>query len=98
MEPTRDEFLEEMRQWRDATRYVSDTTAIASNRHGKNIVAMGRAAIPWLLYLAQLDPCRCVLIALRQITGVDPVAPGDEGRLDAMAAAWVGWGMRRGHI
>ena len=35
--------------------------------------------------------------ALRTITGADPVAPEDRGRMERMAAAWVSWGREHGY-
>ena len=36
-------------------------------------------------------------VALRTITGADPVAPEDAGRMDRMSAAWVRWGKEHGY-
>jgi len=98
MEPTRARFDAVLLQWREATSHLSSTTAIAAHPFGRDIITMGRDAVPWLLERAKLDPCHCVLLALHEITGVNPIAPGDEGHFDKMTAAWVGWGQRRGYL
>jgi hypothetical protein len=34
--------------------------------------------------------------ALKAIAGVDPVAPEDRGRVEAMREAWLRWGREQG--
>ena len=35
--------------------------------------------------------------ALPEITGVDPVPPGDRGNIVNMSEAWLAWGRERGY-
>lgn len=61
------------------------------------IIGMGRAAVPLIL-----DEMRSRgghwFVALAAITGENPIAPDDRGRVRAMTDAWLRWGAGRGYL
>jgi hypothetical protein len=61
------------------------------------IITLGPPVIPLLLQDLQREPAHW-FEALKAITGEDPVAPADWGRIPAMTAAWLSWGRARGLI
>jgi hypothetical protein len=62
----------------------------------QEIVGMGPAVIPLLLKELQKGTGHWHR-ALRRITGVDPVPPGDRGNIDKAAQAWLRWGKEQGY-
>lgn len=78
--------------WRDETAGLSSLHAIAEHPSLRSIVAMGDDAVPYML--RELARGRGGLVlghALHQITGAQPVATADAGRLDTVRAAWLAW-------
>ena len=63
----------------------------------RSIIAMGPTAVPWLLDRLQENPNHW-FVALRTITGVNPVPPESRGRFKEMTAAWLEWGRREGFV
>lgn len=84
-------------EWREATRYESSTTALATHPAYQRIIGLGPAVVPLILSELDREPNHWFW-ALRAITGEDPVAASDRGRLAAMAAAWLAWGRANGWI
>jgi hypothetical protein len=67
------------------------------SEHYQNIIGMGPPVIPHILAEFEARPDHWAW-ALRVITGQDPVPAEAEGKLKAMARAWVDWGRARGLI
>ncbi len=63
----------------------------------RQIVELGPAVVPLLLRELERRPNHW-FAALRALTGADPVAPADRGRLGVMAEAWIKWGKERGYL
>jgi hypothetical protein len=63
----------------------------------QSIIAMGPIAVPWLLDRLQINPDHW-FVALRIITGVNPVPPESRGRFKEMTAAWLEWGRKEGFV
>ena len=63
----------------------------------RSIIAMGPTAVPWLLDRLQENPNHW-FVALRTITGVNPVPPESRGRFKEMTAAWLEWGRKEGFV
>lgn len=83
--------------WRDETAGLSSLRAIAEHPSLRAIVSMGDDAVPYLL--RELARGRGGLVlghALHMITGAQPVAAADAGRLDTVRAAWIAWAAERG--
>lgn len=83
--------------WRDETAGLSSLRAIAEHPSLRSIVAMGDDAVPYLLREFARGRGGLVLgHALHQITGAQPVATADAGRLDTVRAAWLAWAAEHG--
>ena len=84
-------------EWeRDRPRGVDITQMIAHPAY-QSIIAMGPTAVPWLLDRLQENPNHW-FVALRTITGVNPVPPESRGRFKEMTAAWLEWGRQEGFL
>lgn len=84
-------------EWRQDTRYLSSTSAIATHPAYQRIIGLGPQVIPLILSDLQREPGHWFW-ALSALTGENPVAPADQGRIKAMAAAWLKWGTANGWI
>ena len=62
----------------------------------RQIIAMGRPAVPLLLAELQREP-DWWFAALKEITGADPVPPASRGKLPEMTSAWLNWGRSNGY-
>jgi len=85
-------------QWERETGGCSNPHKRVAHRAYRGIVAMGWAAVPFLLdeLTASEDPDAWGP-ALREITGeCISLAPGESGRLDRVAAAWLALARTRG--
>ena len=84
-------------QWREESQYMSNTGQMTLLKSYLGIIGIGEPAVPLLLEELKRDPDYWFR-ALEAITLEDPVPPEDKGRLDRMAAAWIDWGVRSGHL
>lgn len=83
--------------WREETAALSSLHAIAEHPSLRSIVSMGDDAVPYLLREFARGRGGLVLgHALHQITGAQPVAAADAGRLDTVRAAWLAWAEEHG--
>jgi hypothetical protein len=83
-------------EWEQAVAYLSDSTRREAHPAYRAIIALGPAVIP--LLLADLERThRHWFGALAELTGANPVAPGDAGRIRRMAEAWARWGREHGY-
>lgn len=81
-------------EWRQGTALMSSVTDIVLHPAYQRIIGKGRSALPFLLHSLEKHPEHWFW-ALRAITGVDPVAPEDVGRVKKMTEAWVQWGRQQ---
>lgn len=84
-------------EWKDQSRYLSNTAQMAMLRPYQRIIGMGPPAVPLILDELRREPDQWFW-ALEAITGANPVPPDDAGKVRAMARAWVEWGERQGYI
>ena len=63
----------------------------------RQIVGMGWAVVPLLLSELRRKPDHW-FIALKEITGENPVPASGEGNVRMMADAWVRWGVAGGYL
>lgn len=99
-------------QIREHGKQIERDTALCSgfiNYHPsyQAILAMGMAAVPWLLkdlqdytncsYMADV-PVWYWIVALRQITGEMPWDKRDAGRFDRIAKNWIQWGIDHDYL
>ncbi len=84
-------------RWKDETRYLSSPTAICTHPAYQRIIGLGPQVIPLVLAELHREP-RQWFWAMRALTGENPVAPDDQGRVQAMADAWLTWGRENGWV
>ena len=88
-------FRELVRQWKKATAFVSSTTEIVIHPAYQQIIGMGSEALPLIFFELRRQPSQWFW-ALKAITGEDPVALADRGKVRRMAQSWLEWAERRG--
>jgi hypothetical protein len=93
----RGRFEDLARRWKEATRYSSSATEMATNPAYQQIIGMGPAAIPLILEELRKSPDHWFW-ALTAITGADPVPAADRGNVSRMAAAWLEWAGAHGYV
>ena len=86
-----DRFQRLAAEWRRDVGPLSSVSKITQHPSYQAIIALGRDVVPLILRELERQPDHW-FAALRALTGADPVAPEDRGRMDRMAAAWIHWG------
>lgn len=94
-ESLRDEFAALAQQWKEETAGDATGTAILLHPAHQRIVGMGQPALPLILEDMREHGGHW-FAALRAISGQNPVAREDQGRVRKMQAVWIEWGRRRG--
>jgi hypothetical protein len=89
------EFRELSTLWRQETMMVSSTSETTTNFHYYRIIALGPDVVPLILRDLQENGGQWYL-ALRALTGENPVDAEDRGNIRKMKAAWIDWGKSRG--
>lgn len=84
-------------EWRQDTRYLSSSSAIATHPAYQRIIGLGPQVIPLILSDLRREPGHWFW-ALFALTGEDPVDPADRGKMQAMTTAWLNWGRETGWI
>ena len=84
-------------QWRENSRYLSNTAQIAMLAPYQRIIGMGLPAVPLILEELRHEPDQWFW-ALEAITEENPVPPEAAGKVKLMAEAWLEWGQRKGYI
>ena len=82
-------------EWKDQSRYLSNTAQMAMLRPYQRIIGMGQPVVPLILEELQREPDQWFW-ALEAITEENPVPPDSAGIVRTMAQAWVDWGRQRG--
>jgi hypothetical protein len=90
-------FTQLAEQWRQETRFLSSTSAIATHPAYQRIIGLGPQVIPLILAEMQHKPGQWFW-ALTSLTGETLVPPSDAGRMTAMTEAWLKWGSDNGWI
>jgi len=75
-------------EWRNATRFLSSSGAAAEHPAYRAIIALGSGVVPLILTELAIAPDPW-FAALRELTGADPVPPGDRGRPLVAAEHWA---------
>src|SRR5437868_5714577 len=81
--------------WKQRSRYLSNTAQMAMLAPYQRIIGMGTDAVPLILQELQREPDQWFW-ALEAITDEDPVPPEAKGKVAQMAQAWIEWGKQRG--
>lgn len=84
-------------EWRERSRYLSNTAQMAMLRPYQRIIGMGRPAVPLILAELRREPDQWFW-ALEAITGENPVPPDAAGQVQRTAEAWIDWGLDRGYL
>jgi hypothetical protein len=92
---SREDFNRLAAEWKSQTELLASPSRIAELHAYQAIIALGPAAVPLILDELQHEPDHW-FVALRRITGEDPVPKDARGDIDRMAQAWLDWGRRRG--
>ena len=82
-------------RWLEATKFTSSLSEMTLHPTYQAIIALGAPVVPFLLRELDSHPAHWFM-ALRMITGDDPVPSNARGRLHAMAKAWLDWGKQHG--
>lgn len=82
-------------RWKAETETLSDPVAMFMTPTYLEIIGLGPAAIPMLLDELANEPDHW-FVALRAISGKDPVPPAHRGHISAMTTHWLNWGKRQG--
>ena len=85
------------RDWKQQSRFLSNTAQMAMLGTYQRIIGMGMAAVPLILEELQREPDQWFW-ALEAITEANPVPPADAGKVKLMAQAWLDWGRQHGFI
>jgi hypothetical protein len=93
--PIEAHFRELVRQWKEATRFVSSTHVMVSHPAYLAIIGMGKEALPLLLDELRREPDHW-FIALEAITGTNPIPPSVRGNVEEMTHAWLAWAEQHG--
>ena len=84
-------------QWKKESRFLSNTAQMALLTPYQRIIGMGTTAVPLILEELRREPDHWFW-ALEAITEENPVSAEDAGRVPAMTAAWLRWGIERGFV
>lgn len=96
-ESERERFLRLAAEWKDQSRYLSNSAQMALLRPYQRIIGMGLAVVPLILEELEREPDQWFW-ALEAITEENPVPPEANGVVRLMAKAWVDWGRQQGYI
>jgi uncharacterized protein (DUF1778 family) len=89
-------FMQLVERWRRETRGISSTTELSIHPAHQQIIEMGEAVVPLLLRELEKKSGQWFM-ALKTITGEDPVPPEFRGRTQEMIKAWLEWGRKKGY-
>jgi len=90
-------FRELVVEWQAEVAPLSSTTARVQHPSYREIITLGPAVVPLLLRELEQRPNHW-FAALKSLTGADPVAPSDRGKIGPMTEAWIKWGKEHGYL
>ena len=93
----RERFLRLATEWKQQSRYLSNTAQMAILKPYQRIIGMGWSAVPLILEELRREPDQWFW-ALESITEENPVPPDAAGFVRRTAEAWINWGSERGLI
>lgn len=85
------------KQWENGVEGYSSTAQIFEHPAYQEIISMGIQVVPLLLKELKNNPIFW-LLALKEITGVNPIKPEHRGKIKLMAEAWLEWGRTQGYV
>jgi len=90
-----EQFRRLAEEWRNATALHSSSSKRYNHPAYRAIISLGQPVIPLLLRDLSTNRNHW-FVALKSITGIDPVAPADAGHIDRMIDAWLKWALEQG--
>ncbi len=84
-------------QWKEQSRYLSNTAQMAMLKPYQQIIGMGEPVVPLILAELQREPDHWFW-ALEAIAQEDPVPVEAAGKVPLMAQAWIEWGKKQGYL
>jgi hypothetical protein len=85
------------REWKEKSRYLSNSVQMAMLAPYQRIIGMGEPAVPLILAELQREPDHWFW-ALEAITEANPVPAEAAGKVRQMAEAWIAWGKQQGYL
>ena len=82
-------------KWLAETAFVSSVDDMRAAPTFTDIVRLGTPALPLVLQ-EMVRESGYWFPVIQEITGADPVAPGDRGNVQKMSDAWINWGRGKG--
>jgi hypothetical protein len=93
----RERFQRLASEWKEKSRYLSNTAQMAMLKPYQRIIGMGMPVVPLILEEMRREPDQWFW-ALEAITGENPVPAEAAGKVRLMTQAWIEWGRQRGLI
>lgn len=93
----REPFQRLVAEWKEQSRFLSNTAQMAMIPAYQRIIGMGPAVVPLILEELGREPGHWFW-ALEAITGENPVAAEKAGSVRDEAKAWIDWGREQGLI
>ena len=88
-------FQELVALWKQERGPYSSSARLTEHPAYQQIIALGKPVIPLLLRELEREPDHWFR-GLHALTGANPVPPGSQGNIQAMADAWLRWGKEQG--
>ncbi|MCI0461252.1 MAG: hypothetical protein L0Z62_30255 [Gemmataceae bacterium] len=96
-EAVRERFRRLASEWKEKSRYMSNTAQMAMLHSYQRIIGMGLSAVPLILEEMQREPDQWFW-ALEAITEETPVPHEAAGDVTRMTQAWIEWGRKNGYL
>jgi hypothetical protein len=91
----RDRFQRLAAQWKERSRYLSNTAQMAMLEPYQRIIGMGPVVVAMILEELRRESDHWFW-ALESITELNPVPPESAGKVRQMPEAWTTWGRQQG--
>ena len=84
-----------VQKWKNETKYYSFSKEIVGSDSYKEILKMGKIALPFIFGELEREPTHW-FHALKQITNENPVKETSKGNIQLMTNDWVSWAKTQG--
>jgi len=91
----RNRFARLAREWKDQSRFLSNTAQMALLPPYQRIIGMGMPVVPLILEELEHEPDQWFW-ALEAITEINPGPDEAQGTVRQMAQSWINWGRQNG--
>ncbi|WP_019866149.1 hypothetical protein [Methylovulum miyakonense] len=91
------QFAELASAWKNSVQIISDWNFMILHPSYQRIIGLGPDVIPFILKELEQNGGHWFW-ALQALTGENPVADEDAGRVRKMTEAWLNWGREKGYI